>query len=62
MPKIPVQFKHISPFDASCGGGPMLSFLFSDDPYESTKLEVMKGRWVEDSKILYGSFKPAHFD
>lgn len=40
----------------------MLSFLFSDDPYESTKLEVMKGRWVEDSKILYGSFKPAHFD
>lgn len=62
MPKIPVQLKHISPFDASCGGGPMLSFLFSDDPYESTKLEVMKARWVEDSKILYGSFKPSHFD
>ncbi len=40
----------------------MLSFLFSDDPYESTKLEVMKYRWIEDSKILYGDFKPAHYD
>jgi hypothetical protein len=40
----------------------MASFLFSDDPYESTKLEVMKYRWLEDSKILYGNFRPAHND
>ena len=62
MPKIPTQLKHISPFDASCGGGSMVSFLYSDDPYESTKHEVMKHRWVEDSKILYGNFRPSHFD
>jgi hypothetical protein len=40
----------------------MASFLFSDDPYESTKLEVMKYKWLEDSKILYGNFRQAHFD
>jgi hypothetical protein len=40
----------------------MVSFLFNDDPYESTKLEVMKYRWLEDSKILYGDFRPAHHD
>ncbi len=39
-----------------------MSFLFSDDPYDSTKLEVMKHRWVQDSKILYGNFKRAHCD
>ena len=55
--KIPAQFRHISSFDASCGSGQMVSFLFSDDPYDSTKLEVMKARWLEDSKILYGQFR-----
>ena len=60
--KIPLQLKHVSPFDASSGSHPMTSFLYSDDPYESTKLEVMKYRWIEDSKILYGNFKPAHCD
>ena len=38
----------------------MVSFLFSDDPYDSTKLEVMKARWLEDSKILYGQFRSAN--
>lgn len=42
----------------------MASFLYGDgiDPYEGTKLEVMKHRWLEDSKILYGEFKRSHFD
>ena len=62
MSKIPDQFKHLSPFDSSCGKGMMVSFLYNDDPYESTKLEVMKYRWLEDSKILYGDFRPAHPD
>jgi hypothetical protein len=48
MSKIPDQFKHFIPFqNSSCGKGMMVSFLYNDDPYESTKLEVMKYRWLE---------------
>lgn len=61
--KLPAQLKHISTFDASSATtGVWASFLFQDDPYESTKLEILKHRWLEDSKILYGDFKPAHHD
>jgi hypothetical protein len=60
--KIPLQVKHVSPFDASSGSGMWVSFLYSDDPYEGTKHEVLKHKWLQDSKILYGDFKRAHHD
>jgi len=58
--KMPAPFKFVSPFDSSSGtNGMWCSFLYNDDPYESTKLEIMKNKWLEDSKILYGDFKPS---
>ena len=57
---MPTPFKFVSPFDSSSGtNGMWCSFLYNDDPYESTKLEIMKNKWLEDSKILYGDFKPS---
>ena len=36
------------------------SFLFGeDDPYEAAKFETLRAKWMQDSKILYGEFKPA---
>jgi len=61
--KVPAQVKYVSSFDAVSGTtGVWASFLFQDDPYESSKLEILKHRWLEDSKILYGEFKPAKHD
>lgn len=31
-----------------------------DDPYEATKFEVLRAKWMSDSKILYGEFKPSN--
>lgn len=34
-------------------------FLSIDDPYEATKEEIMRAKWLEENKILHGQFKPA---
>jgi len=34
-------------------------FSSNDDPYEASKYEVLRAKWLADSKILYGDFKPA---
>ena len=37
-------------------------FLNVDDPYEATKEEILRGKWIEENKILHGDFKPAKQD
>lgn len=52
--------KHIScfnsdqfrPYDASQAVG----FLSEDDPYEASAFEVLRAKWINDSKMLYGEF------
>jgi len=34
-------------------------FLLGEDPYQMTMDERMRSRWIEESKILYGSFCPS---
>ena len=35
------------------------NFLMADDPYAQTMDERLRCRWLEESKILFGSFTPA---
>eukprot|EP00347_Sterkiella_histriomuscorum_P005196 403357524 len=37
-------------------------FLNIDDPYEATKEEILRAKWLEENKILHGDFKPAQAD
>ena len=37
-------------------------FLSQDDPYEATKEEVLRAKWLQENKILNGDFKPAFQD
>lgn len=37
-------------------------FLNVDDPYEATKEEILRAKWLEENKILHGDFKPAKQD
>jgi len=34
-------------------------FKYEDDPYEASKYEVLRAKWLNESKMLYGEFKPA---
>lgn len=40
----------------------MFPFLNIDDPYEATKEEILRAKWMEENKILHGDFKPAQQD
>ncbi len=33
-------------------------FLGQDDPYDATRDEILRTKWVEDAKIMFGEFKP----
>ena len=35
------------------------SFLLQEDPYDSTKDEKLRAKWIEEAKLLYGEFKPS---
>jgi hypothetical protein len=35
------------------------SFLSRDDPYDATKDEILRSKWIEEAKMLFGDFKPA---
>ena len=60
MPTKPNPHKHESafrslqfqPYDSVCVG-----FLSQDDPYEANAFEVLRAKWINDSKMLYGDFK-----
>jgi len=32
--------------------------LCLDDPYEATKDEKLRSKWIEEAKLLYGEFRP----
>lgn len=38
----------------------MGSFMGEADPYEVNKFEILREKWMSDSKMLYGDFKPAN--
>ena len=40
----------------------VIPYLSNDDPYEVTHDEVLKAKWLHENKILYGDFKPCHYD
>ena len=37
-----------------------IGFLSDNDPYEANAFEVLRSRWISDSKKLYGDFLPSH--
>ena len=39
-----------------------IGFLSEDDPYEANAFEVLRAKWIGDSKMLYGDFKFAQSD
>lgn len=61
-PQIQVLPKHISAFQSPLGPDldSAASFYGEDDPYEASKFEILREKWLNDSKILYGNFRPAH--
>lgn len=38
----------------------LFPFLSEEDPYEAAKDEVFRHKWIEESKNLYGEFKPSY--
>ena len=34
------------------------SFLLQEDPYDSTKDERLRAKWIEEARQLFGEFKP----
>ena len=37
-----------------------IGFLSENDPYEANAFEVLRSKWIEDSKRLYGDFLMSH--
>jgi hypothetical protein len=35
------------------------SFLLIDDPYDATKDEILRTKWMEEARMLFGDFKPS---
>ncbi len=34
------------------------TFLLQEDPYDSTKDERLRAKWIEEARQLFGEFKP----
>ena len=34
------------------------SFLSQDDPYDIAKDDILRNKWIEEAKMIYGEFKP----
>jgi len=39
-----------------------VGFLSEDDPYEANAFEVLRAKWINDSKMLFGDFKFSQSD
>ena len=50
--------KHEYPFNDSKDEKFVYGFLCIDDPYEATKDEKLRAKWMEEAKLLFGDFKP----
>ena len=48
-------------FNSPLGYG-AIGFLAEDDPYEASAFEVLRAKWINDSKMLYGEFFAAQAD
>lgn len=51
--------KHEYPFMDDENQKFVYGFLCMNDPYEATKDEKLRTKWIEEAKLLYGEFKPA---
>lgn len=59
LPAIPKpKGKYENPFNAE-DKEYLFPFLNEEDPYEAAKDEVLRYKWIEESKNLYGEFKPS---
>lgn len=50
--------KHEYPFLDQYSSAFVYNFLASGDPYEATKDERLRSKWIEEAKLLYGEFRP----
>lgn len=51
--------KYEYPFNDKNSDKFVYGFLCIGDPYEATKDERLRAKWIEEAKLLYGEFKPA---
>ena len=56
-PKRPAALKHQSHFQSLSYDSLAIGFLCEDDPYEANAFEMLRAKWINDSKMLYGDFK-----
>ena len=58
--------KHQNPFGSYLWGQTeeqkYIGFLCEGDPYEANAFEVLRARWINDSKKLYGDFVTSQAD
>jgi hypothetical protein len=40
----------------------VIPFINIDDPYEATKEDILRAKWLQENQILHGEFKPATSD
>ena len=51
--------KHEYPFQDNKNEKFVYGFLCLGDPYEATKDERLRAKWIEEAKLLYGEFRPS---
>lgn len=49
--------KHMSDFNSLEFGNMAVGFLCEDDPYDANVFEMLRNKWINDSKMLFGDFK-----
>lgn len=37
----------------------VMPFFVQDDPYEASKEELLRAKWLSEAKVLCGDFRPA---
>lgn len=38
----------------------VVGYLAENDPYEASAFEVLRAKWIQDSKKIYGDFLSSH--
>lgn len=51
--------KYEYPFQDNLDDRFVYGFLCQGDPYEATKDEKLRAKWIEEANMLYGAFKPS---
>ena len=59
---VPAKIKKLMKFEYPFGddkdGKYVQNFLTQEDPYEATRDERLRAKWIEEAKMLYGDFRP----